>query len=207
MAKVVCHTHADTGVSRRTWQTAWAPADTILRYSIIGLLSGMALLLPAALLLERAALAVPPVLLGLGVTTGYLRWRFSCRYVNNAYGNVLCESFRLYREATADSTVYISSLSASGTQRGIVPASRYSLNMVEVSSECIRIADVQIDTRTFEVTARSTKVPIERVQSRSFTDGTFQVQSTRGSWTVEELNVLSSKQFSVDDWEEHSRGK
>lgn len=202
MAKVTCRSFAEMGVARRAWEAAWTPAETILRYSILGIVSGGTLLLPAAMLLERAALVVPLLLTSGGLTAGYLRWRFSRTYVNEEYGVVLGDSCSIRREAPADSTVYLSSPSASETQDGIVPATRYSLTLIEEASDWILITDVKIDTRTFEVVTESTKVATERVKSQTFSNGTYRLESSRGIWTVTGLNAWSGEQLSVDDWKE-----
>ena len=200
MATVTCRTFAEMGVARRTWQAAWAPAETILRYSVGGVVLGMILLLPAAIVLNRTALVVPLLLTSGGITVGYLRLRSSQSFVNEEFGAVLCDSCSIRREAGVDSTVYTTRIAATETQDGVTPASRYSLSLVEEASEFVLISDVEIDARTFEVTTNTTKIPTERVNAREFSNGTYRLESSRGTWTISGLSVWSREQFSVDDW-------
>ena len=139
MATVTCRTFAEMGVARRTWQAAWAPAKTIIRYSVGGVILEMILLLPASIVLNRTALAVPLLLTSGGITVGYLRSRSSRGFVNDEYGAVLCVSCLIRRGAGADSTIYTTRIAATETQDGVTPASRSSLSLVEETSEFVLI--------------------------------------------------------------------
>lgn len=166
------------------WEPAWAPVQTVLKYTIGSIFVGLLVMLPVGFVFGSGALLVPVLSVIVGGGLGLLVWNRSHEFVKKNHHQTMIDSHRLVRDASASSTIYASPLTPpQHTTPGPAPAS-YTATLVESTPEWCSITDVTIDITDFSTTEQRVCVLNEKIRSESFENGLFTLVSDQGTWEV-----------------------
>lgn len=180
----VVATH-DTRAKGWKWRFAWDPGHIVSNGLLLGFFAGAITLLPLGILLGSVALLVMVLLPIAGAIGGVIAWKLSMGYVRDAYQEVLKQFYASQATQTGDEEIWLSPLKGVDSQYGLEAASTYEFTRVQQTPEEIKLANISLDLASLETTEQATILPIERVNSISYTDGTLIVDARTGTWRFE----------------------